>query len=261
MTDFLISAADLVFTGDTLLERASILVEGQIIRSLNPPAGLPAPRTVNGHGQLVLPAAINAADPRAYPHGAVPLEPARLRRVSDPAGHLVQVRLTTEECRFRFGRRPVDVLADFGWLVGGVSVCGLTDLSPEEVLRVSQAGVALVHCPTQELLTGHALPALRQWIDAGITVGLGGDPLTEARQTFLMHQKRGQEIAAAEALSLATLGSARATGQPGGVIREGAPANLWMAPSPGSLERFLLEPPPAGWRVVTPLSPRAPQPA
>lgn len=259
--DFLISAADLVFTGDTLLEHASILVEGGLVMALNPPTPSPAPHTVDGLGQLVLPAPIDAADPEAYAGGAVPLEPTRLRKIDCPAGHLVAVDISTEECRFRYGRRPIEVLADFGWLTSGVAVSGLTDLSDEEIRRIAASGVALVHFPTRERLTGRQPPALRRWLDAGVTVGLGGDPLLEARQALLLQRGRGQEVAAAELIALATQGGAKATGQDGGVIRPGAPARLLLSPALGDLESFLLTVPTLSWQILNPCLQHVPQPA
>ena len=83
---------------------------------------------------------------------------------------------------------------------------------------------SIAHCPASNAKLGHGIARLSEWIEAGITVGLGSDSmasnnrmhvLEEARLALLAQRSRGGAFAgfpATRALEMATLGGARSLG-------------------------------------------------
>ena len=102
--------------------------------------------------------------------------------------------------------------------------CIRVDDADIETLRTSGAKVA--HCPKSNAKLGHGHAPFAKFIEAGIAVGLGSDPvasnntcdiLEEARFATLLSRAAGARVSAGDALRAATLG---------GELREGAQADL-----------------------------------
>ena len=47
----------------------------------------------------------------------------------------------------RYGRRPLDLLEDWGWLGADVTLAHLCDVTPDEMARIAAAGVTATHAP------------------------------------------------------------------------------------------------------------------
>ena len=76
--------------------------------------------------------------------------------------------------RERYGRRPLDLLDEWGWLAPDVTLAHLCDVTPGEIARVAAAGVTAP--PTRRAATcrwGGGWRRWRRWLDAGVAVGLG----------------------------------------------------------------------------------------
>ena len=97
-------------------------------------------------------------------------------------------------------------------------------LDPEEQELLARNDVAVAHCPRSNALLGCGIAPLAELRDAGIRIGLGTDSpasapsfdlFDELRAAVALARAREREtdaLTAAEALELATLGSARALG-------------------------------------------------
>lgn len=93
-------------------------------------------------------------------------------------------------------------------------------LTPRQWDRLSQAGAAVVHCPTSNLFLGSGLFDLRRALVAGnpVRTALGSDigagtsfsPLVTLNEAYKVAALRGETLTAHGAFYLATLGSARA---------------------------------------------------
>ena len=100
--------------------------------------------------------------------------------------------------------------------------CVRTDATDIAAIKVHDCAVA--HCPASNAKLGHGVAPLLDMLDAGVRVGIGSDSvasnnamdlLAEARLASLMQRATRQRydvVTAAQALALATLGSARALG-------------------------------------------------
>jgi cytosine/adenosine deaminase-related metal-dependent hydrolase len=136
----------------------------------------------------------------------------------------------------RYGRRPLELLAEWGWLEEGVTVAHLCAVTPGEVAAVAASGAAATHAPGCDLPMGWGLAPAGALLDAGVSVGLGtsgggsndaGHLLADARLAVQTAPLSGRPLTAVEALTMATAGSARGLGRPElGRLAPGAAADL-----------------------------------
>lgn len=148
---------------------------------------------------------------------------------------------TEDEDRFcldTFGQRPVDYLAETGWLADDVWLAHGIHFDAGEIARLGAAGVGISHCPSSNMLLGSGQCPVPGLEAAGAPVGLGVDGsasndcsnmIQEVRQAMLL-QKLGHGSAAirhTDALRWATVGGARTLRWPGiGRLEPGANADL-----------------------------------
>ena len=136
----------------------------------------------------------------------------------------------------RYGRRPLDLLEDWGWLEPGVTIAHLCDVTEDEVRRLAASGVAATHAPGCDLPMGWGIAPVAALRAAGIAVGLGtsgggsndaGHLLADARLAMQVAPLVGPPIAAREVLGMAMAGSAVGLGRPElGNLRNGSAADL-----------------------------------
>lgn len=138
--------------------------------------------------------------------------------------HLAETVEEEAYCRKLYGCRPVEYLAELGWVANDVWCAHCVHLSPEDVRAFGRAGVGVAHCPTSNLRLGAGVAPVRELVDAGAQVGLGvdgsasnerSDLLLEVKQALLVARGRGGPTAmsAREALGLATRGGAAVLGR------------------------------------------------
>ena len=138
--------------------------------------------------------------------------------------HLAETRDEEAWCLERFGKRPLDLLEETGWLDRGTWLAHGIYFNRAEVRRLGRAGVGIAHCPTSNMRLGSgAAPALAL-LRAGCPVGLGVDGsasndsshmLAEARQALLLHRlvHGAAALTVADALRMATVEGARCLGR------------------------------------------------
>jgi cytosine/adenosine deaminase-related metal-dependent hydrolase len=136
----------------------------------------------------------------------------------------------------RYGRRPIDLLDDWGWLAPDVTLAHLCAVTSDEVARLAAAGVTATHAPGCDLPMGWGVAPMAALSDAGVAVGLGtsgggsndaGHLLADARLAMQVAPLAGRPVAAREVLTWATRGSADGLGRPDlGRLTPGAWADL-----------------------------------
>lgn len=138
--------------------------------------------------------------------------------------HLAETRDEEAYCLERFGKRPLDLLEETGWLDRGTWLAHGIYFNRAEIRRLGRAGVGIAHCPTSNMRLGSgAAPALALR-RAGCPVGLGVDGsasndsshmLAEARQALLLHRlvHGAAALTVADALRMATVDGARCLGR------------------------------------------------
>lgn len=139
-----------------------------------------------------------------------------------------------------YGRTLVSHLDALGLLGERFVAAHAIWLDDADRALLAERGAAIIHNPSSNMKLGNGMFAMREALDAGITVGLGtdtcscGDNLNmyEAmRLASLLSKVQGPDpaawVSAEEAYTAATEGSARALGIPGlGRIAEGAKADI-----------------------------------
>ncbi|MFN2637518.1 MAG: amidohydrolase family protein [Gemmatimonadaceae bacterium] len=124
----------------------------------------------------------------------------------------------------RRGRSPIALLDERGALERGSLLihCVRVDAADIEIMATRKCAVA--HCPASNAKFGHGIAPILDFIAAGIPVGIGSDSvasnnrmdlLDEARLAVLIHRatvRKHDAFGAHDALTLATMGGARALG-------------------------------------------------
>ena len=136
----------------------------------------------------------------------------------------------------KYGKRPIDLLEEWGWLAEDVTLAHLCDVTPDEIARLARAGVSATHAPGCDLPMGWGVAPVAALLAAGIRVGLGtsgggsndaGHLLADARLAMQVAPLVGRPLAAREVLGLAMAGSAAGLGRAElGHLREGSAADL-----------------------------------
>lgn len=148
------------------------------------------------------------------------------------ANEQVDVEIAAE----RYGRRPLELLAEWGWLAPDVTVAHLCGVTEAEIAALAASGASATHAPGCDVPMGWGVAPAAALHDAGIAVGLGtsgggsndaGHLLADARLAMQVAPLAGRQVAAREVLGWATAGSAVGLGRPElGALTPGAAADL-----------------------------------
>ena len=152
--------------------------------------------------------------------------------------HLGETDDENEFCIDRFGKRPLDHLAEIGWLADDVWFAHGVRFNDDEVAQLGEAGTGISHCPSSNMLLGSGICRVSDLEAAGAPVGLGVDGsasndssnmMQEVRQAFLL-QRIGSGSAAVsheDALRWGTVGGASVLHRPElGTLAPGQAADL-----------------------------------
>ncbi|MCS5734310.1 amidohydrolase family protein [Herbiconiux daphne] len=136
----------------------------------------------------------------------------------------------------RHGRRPIELLDEWGWLADDVTLAHLCAVTADEIALLAARGVTATHAPGCDLPMGWGIAPVAALLAAGIPVGLGtsgggsndaGHLLADARLAMQVAPLAGPPIDARTVLSMASEGSARGLGRSElGHLRPGAAADL-----------------------------------
>jgi cytosine/adenosine deaminase-related metal-dependent hydrolase len=149
--------------------------------------------------------------------------------------HLAETEDEQEFCRQKFGYRPVPYMESVGWMGADVWFAHAVYVNQEEVRTFAQYGCGVAHCPSSNMRLASGIAPVREYLQAGVKVGLGVDGsasndsshlLAEARQAMLLARlKEGitgfslskdpsrKLMSARQALFLATRGGADVLGR------------------------------------------------
>jgi cytosine/adenosine deaminase-related metal-dependent hydrolase len=162
--------------------------------------------------------------------------------------HLAETLDEEEFCMEQFGVRPVDYLADVGWLGDDVWLAHCVHLNDAEVRRFGETRTGVSHCPSSNARLGAGIAPVVGLVGAGAPVGLGvdgaasnesGELRPEMREALLFARlKHGPAaLTARQALELGTRGGAVCLGREEelGSLEPGRLADvaLWRVDDPG----------------------------
>jgi cytosine/adenosine deaminase-related metal-dependent hydrolase len=138
--------------------------------------------------------------------------------------HLAETRDEEEYCLAAFGKTPVELAEDLGWVGSDVWHAHMVHPHDDEITRLGRTSTGAAHCPTSNMRLASGIAPLRRMLDAEMRIGLGVDGsasndgshlLTEARHAMLLQRvAHGSGAASAEeVLRLATRGGAAVLGR------------------------------------------------
>ncbi len=168
------------------------------------------------------------------------IETARLAREKSVVlhTHLAETLDEEEFCRGKYGKRPLELMADWGWIGRDVYFAHGIYFTGEELELLAQTGTGICHCPSSNMRLGSGIARVREMLDRRVRVGLGvdgsasndsSDMLGEVRNALLLQRVRygSTAMTAREALSIAIRGGTDLLGYPElGSIEAGKGADI-----------------------------------
>ena len=186
------------------------------------------------HGMLQLgcgPAGVHSDGPETFAALAEVAARHGLRRRTQ-----ANEQVDTERAAERFGRRPLDLLEEWGWLADDVTVAHLCEITAAERARFAASGACATHAPGCDVPMGWGVAEVGALSDSGVRVGLGtsgggsndaGNLLADARLALQVGGLTSRPPTAREVLAMATTGSAAGLGRSElGHLERGAAADL-----------------------------------
>jgi cytosine/adenosine deaminase-related metal-dependent hydrolase len=157
--------------------------------------------------------------------------------------HLAETREEEADCLERFGKRPLAVLDELGWVADDVWFAHGVHFDDTEVARLAEAGAGVAHCPSSNARLAAGFCRTPDLLAAGVPVGLGvdgvasneqGTLITELRQALFSARQgtgRADALLPSQALDLATAGGAACLGRDDiGRLAPGARADVVVWP-------------------------------
>ena len=127
-------------------------------------------------------------------------------------------------CQEKFGRRPIQLLDDLGFLGNDVWLAHCVHADAGDIDLLAKTGTGVAWCPTSNARLGSGIAPARRFLDANVRLGLsvdgsasndGNQMLAEARQGMLVTRAINgpDSMTAREALRIATRGGAACLGR------------------------------------------------
>src|SRR6266567_7044948 len=138
--------------------------------------------------------------------------------------HLAETLDEASYCTATFGRTPVELAEDLGWVGPDVWHAHMVHPGTTEIPRLGQTRTGVAHCPSSNMRLASGIAPIGPLRQAGARVGLGVDGsasndsshlLAETRQALLLHRVTGNPAVttARDMLWLATRGGAAVLGR------------------------------------------------
>jgi 8-oxoguanine deaminase len=143
--------------------------------------------------------------------------------------HVAETHDEEQFCIETFGRRPVELMEDLGWVGSDVWYAHGIYINDAEIERLSESGTGVAHCPSSNMRLASGIAPVRRYLASDVRLGLGVDGsasndgshlIAEARQAMLLARlaaapsiEGGRLLTAREALRIATRGSAAVLGR------------------------------------------------
>ena len=113
--------------------------------------------------------------------------------------HLAETEDEESYCLDKFGYRPVGFMESVDWVGEDVWFAHAVYVNNDEVIKFSKTGCGVAHCPTSNMRLASGIAPIREYLAAGVNVGIGVDGsasndgsnmLGETRQAMLLARVR-----------------------------------------------------------------------
>ncbi len=166
-----------------------------------------------------------------------------VRRLASEHGKLITIHVSETMAEIgqiteRYGKSPVVLLDDIGFLGRDVIIAHGVWLDSRDIQILAREGVTVAHNPGSNMKLASGVMPLQRLRNAGVNVGLGTDGaasnnnldmLDEMKLAALLHKVHNLDPTVADAKTvfrMATLNGARALGIKAGMIKEGYLADI-----------------------------------
>lgn len=138
--------------------------------------------------------------------------------------HVHETAAEVEQWQQQYNCRPLQHLDELGLLSNRLATAHMTQLNDDEIARVAETGVNVLHCPESNMKLASGFCPVAKLLDAGVNVAIGTDGaasnndldmFAEMRSAALLAKVVAGDAAALpahQALRMATLNGARAYG-------------------------------------------------
>ena len=152
--------------------------------------------------------------------------------------HLAETIDENEFCLQKYGRRPLKLMEDCGFLGEDVSFAHGIHFNAEELDIVKATGTCIAHCPTSNMRLGSGICPVKEMSDRGINVALAvdgsasndsSDMLGEMRNALMLQRvlKGADSLTARDVFKMATVnGAALLNFERVGELKEGWAADI-----------------------------------
>ena len=157
--------------------------------------------------------------------------------------HLCETVEGQQHCLERFGRRPVEMLDEWGWGGDDVGLAHGNHIDDGEMARLGAAGTGVAHCPSSNARIAAGMCRATDLRAAGCPVGLGVDgvasnevgglfpELRQALYTARLREMRPDALMPDDVVEMGTRGGARCLGMDDvGSVQVGMRADLAVWP-------------------------------
>jgi len=138
--------------------------------------------------------------------------------------HLAETDDEDRYCREVYGKRPLDLLEEVGWLSKRTWLAHGVHFEADEVARLGKAQVGVCHCATSNMVLASGVCKTRELADSGVSLGLGVDGSASNDSSNMMEALRhalmigrlrypADQITHDDVLRWGTEGSARCLGR------------------------------------------------
>jgi cytosine/adenosine deaminase-related metal-dependent hydrolase len=152
--------------------------------------------------------------------------------------HLAETRDENEFCLEIYGRRPLKLMEDCGFIGNDVSYAHGIHFNDQELELLADSGTHIAHCPTSNMRLGSGICRVKEMLSFGINVALAvdgsasndsSDMLGEIRNALLLQRVHygAAAMSTLDVMKMGTENGARLLGfEKVGKIREGWAADL-----------------------------------
>ncbi len=152
--------------------------------------------------------------------------------------HLAETRDENEFCLEIYGRRPLKLMEDCGFICNDVSYAHGIHFNDQELELLADSGTHIAHCPTSNMRLGSGICRVKEMLSFGINVALAvdgsasndsSDMLGEIRNALLLQRVHygAAAMSSLDVMKMGTENGARLLGfEKVGKIREGWAADL-----------------------------------
>jgi len=135
-------------------------------------------------------------------------------------------------------KRPLEYADDLGMLTEDDFLAHCVHVDETEIDLLAERDASVIHCPASNMKLASGIAPIQEMLDAGVNVGLGTDGAASNNDLDLFDEIRdaamigklarsdARDVAAEDAVRMATEGSAEAIGLPVGRIETGGTADL-----------------------------------